>query len=107
MAQLLKHGARKPRIELGYAFTGNNYSSTEPHEPGAMPGMCYDLTVQARGVNSAGEYTARLTEDEMLSTMEEWLKAFNSHRAQKRRDAAKKAALAAGEHLNMRDRGRS
>lgn len=103
MAQVLKAGARKPRIELGGAYTGNNYDSTEKHEPGVMPGMCYDLTVSDR----TASYTARLTEPEMLHTIQEWLTRYNSHLDQKRRDAAKKAAIVAGEHHNMRDRGRS
>jgi hypothetical protein len=81
MADLLKAGARKPRILKGVCYTGNNYDSNEAHEPGVMPGMCYELTVDG----SDARYTARLTEVEMLHTIQEWLTKFNAHQAHQRR----------------------
>lgn len=84
MADLLKAGARKPRILKGGCYTGNHYDSNAEHVRGEMPGMCYDLTVS----NSEAAYTARLTEVEMLNTIQEWLARLNAHRAQ--RDRVKK-----------------
>lgn len=89
MADILKAGARKPRILKGGVYTGNNYDSTAERVPGEMPGMCYDLTVS----NSEASYTARLTEVEMLTTIQEWLSKFNAHHAQRRRDAERKRSV--------------
>ena len=82
MASLLKAGARKPRIVSGGCYTGNNYSEDRSDvAPGEMPGMCYDLTVS----DSAASYTSRLSEVEMLTTVQEWLARMNAHHAQQRR----------------------
>jgi hypothetical protein len=85
MADLIKGGARKLRIERGTCYTGNNYDSRGAHERGVMPEMCYDLTVTATHLAGGSSYTARLTEVEMLRTIQDWLARFNSHQDQKRR----------------------
>jgi hypothetical protein len=82
MADLLKDGARKPRILGGTCYTANSYDRNEVTERGVMPGMCYDLTISGNT-----SYTARLTEVEMLRTMQEWLTRYNAHQDQKRRHA--------------------
>lgn len=89
MADLLKAGARKPRILGGGCYTGNSYLSDDSaHERGVMPGMGYELTVTDKDAS----YTARLTEPEMLRTIQEWLSKMNSHHDQLRRIAERKAA---------------
>lgn len=93
MADLLKDGARKPRILGGTCYTANNYDRNQITERGVMPEMRYDLTVSGNT-----QYTARLTEPEMLRTMQQWLTSYTAHQEQKRRDAAKKLAISRGEH---------
>lgn len=83
MADLLKAGARKPRINRGGCYTSNNYADNEVTARGVMPSMCYDLTIS----NSDVSYTARLTEVEMLYTIQEWLTRYNAHQASQRQRA--------------------
>jgi len=96
MADILKAGARKPRILGGGCYTGNNYLNDETaRERGVMPGMGYDLTV----TNADAAYTARLTEPEMLRTIHEWLGRMNLHHDQLRRSAEKRALTATADKV--------
>jgi hypothetical protein len=67
MADVIKGGARKPRVLGGSCYTGESYSADAPH-------MRYNITVSG---NTA--YSIQLTEAEMLRTIEEWLRRFNTH----------------------------
>lgn len=91
MARVFKTGARKPRIEDGTAYRGNHVNWAPP-ENGFVraTGFDYTLTVCDR-VNRKAEYVTHLTEDEMLDTVSEWLKAMTQHRAQQARDLARAA----------------
>jgi hypothetical protein len=91
MARLEKNGARKPRIPVGYAYVGCNYRDTNGIS-GRMPPMDYSLTV---GVHGGPDYTAFLSEDEMLHTITEWLKLLERNRDQERKDEEKRRKLSA------------
>lgn len=80
MAKLLKAGARKPRIEDGFAYTKCDYATGIDHPRGVMPPMEYKLSVSAHGANLGGEYTAQLTEAEMLRTIAEWMAMYARNR---------------------------
>jgi len=95
VARIFKTGARKPRIEDGTAYTGNN-TRWAPPEDGFVRavGMDYTLTVTAKHPEKA-EYVAHLSEDEMLRTVSEWLKSMTQHRNSQRANAARDAKEAA------------
>lgn len=81
MAQIHKAGARSPRIEDGFVYTKCDYATGGPDLPrGVMPPMEYKLTVSAKGAHLGGEYTAQLTEAEMLRTISEWMSMYVSNR---------------------------
>lgn len=80
MAKVLKAGARKPRIEDGFVYTKCDYATGMDLPRGVMPPMEYKLSVSAHGANLGGEYTAQLTEAEMLRTMAEWMAMYVRNR---------------------------
>lgn len=81
MAQIHKAGARKPRIEDGFVYTKCDYARGGPDLPrGVMPPMEYKLSVSAKGGDLGGEYTAQLTEAEMLRTIAEWMTMYARNR---------------------------
>lgn len=81
MAKVLKAGARKPRIEDGFVYTKCDYATGGPDLPrGVMPPMEYKLLVSAKGADLGGEYTAQLTEVEMLRTIAEWMAMYVRNR---------------------------
>lgn len=89
MANLLKRGARTPRVTKGYVYTACNYANEE-HERGVMPPMLYKLTVGNRNGTGAAqfkseEHTLELTEHEMLETVAEWMKLYAGHRLEERK----------------------
>jgi hypothetical protein len=81
MAQIHKAGARKPRIEDGFVYTKCDYATVGPERPcGVMPPFEYKLAVSAKGASLGGEYTAQLTEAEMLRTIAEWMAMYVRNR---------------------------
>lgn len=89
MANLSKLGARALRIKSGSCYTGHNYANDEPKGPDGMPPMYYALTISSRyGTDKSAQYTAELSEEEMLDTITEWLKKYAiSRREEKKRHA--------------------
>lgn len=79
MAKVLKAGARKPRIEDGFVYTKCDYA--DGGSRGVMPPMEYKLSISAKGVDLGGEYTAQLTETEMLRTISEWMVMYVRNRS--------------------------
>lgn len=88
MANLIKCGARKPRIENGNIWRSNSYDP-------ARGGMTYELTVAAGIAAGKPQYRASLSEDEMLETIADWLGQFGRVRRQRIADAKKAAKNAA------------
>lgn len=85
MANLTKMGAKAPRVSKGYSFVGCNYANDEPRAPNGMPPMLYNVTVGQKGVPKPSQYTAELTEAEMLDTVAEWMKLYARNRAEERK----------------------
>lgn len=90
MANLIKRGARAPRVTEGYSYTGCDYVTGGEHERGVMPSMLYRLTVGNRSETGATqhkveEHRIELTEQEMLETVAEWMKMYARNRAEERK----------------------
>lgn len=86
MANLLKAGARSPRVSNGFAYPSDAYARDE----GDAPSMLYRLTIGNRNLTGAAqfkaeEHTVELSEEEMLETIAQWMKSYSHNRAAERK----------------------
>lgn len=93
MVKLTKERARKPLIENGPWWLGDNVDYSDR----ANPKMLYSLTVQEPFTGTGSkrtEYTATFTEDEMLAIATEWLSRYATGRRNARQREEKNRARA-------------
>lgn len=105
MAKVCKTGARKPRIVDGTVYHGTNVEWAPPKDGFVRAvGFNYTLAVCTKGEDKA-EYVMHLSEDEMLTTVSEWLKSMTLRREQRRRDEAREALKTRA--ADVRDRSKT